>query len=577
MKKIILYILIAFWGVLIFSCNDLILDTQPLDKFSELDVWNDVNLAQGFVYSTYSSVMINMVRNPQDGWPYVGAGNDDFTDNITISGNNIVAKDQMDKYFDAGWYAFSIIRQCNLIIEKVNESDEINENDKKHLIAQGKMLRALIYFSRARLFGKYIIVDKVLTTDDELELPRTSTIKETYDFILNDLGDDVIDGLPTTAEAGALTKGAALALKAEVALHGAAYIETGKSDYYKIAKDASEELFALGVYELDNNYKDLFNNYDHALGSNEIILALYKNNENTSFADTPMQFIVPNCDENKNHEWVTPKLVESFEGWAGRWPSNDLVNDYLVVDSDGAAKKWDETSYYDDFMDNGGYVSKAIYANRDKRFYASIVYDSTMYFNNLVTIRKGGNMHWESNRDGNWSMTHSGYYFRKGVYESTKLWYSDKTPYHQIILRLGRSYLNYAEVMLRMGEYETAIDYINKTRTVHGGLPPLEYGMSPAEVWEYYNIERRVDLFYENDRYWTLLREGKEAGDIVIPELNSGQTAFEIGEDGRSFEVIPLPISKSENERVFSVRRYLFPVPENERLLNDKLDQNPGW
>ncbi len=85
----------------------------------------------------------------------------------------------------------------------------------------------MIYFNKARLFGKFVLIDKVLTPEDELQLGRSKTIKETYDFILKDL-KDAASGLPENAENGYFTKGAALALKAEVALHGASYIETGK-------------------------------------------------------------------------------------------------------------------------------------------------------------------------------------------------------------------------------------------------------------------------------------------------------------------------------------------------------------
>ncbi len=581
MKKIFFYTIIFLSVTMNQSCSDKILDTKPLDKFSELDVWTDVNLAQGFVYSTIPEVMINLVRNPSDGWPFVGAGVDDLTDNIAVRDNNIVAKDQLDKFYDDkdhnAWNGFGTIRRCNLIIEKVGASKGISENDKKKLIAQGKLLRALVYFTKARLYGKYIIVDKVLTFNDDLKLQRTATIKETYDFILKDLAEAVID-LPEAVTPGELSKGAAYALRAEVALHGAAYIETGKADYYQIAKEASENLFKIN-YELDKNYKSLFNDFDYSLTSKEIILAFLKHpdNSNSIYMNTPMQLDVPNCSQEKDKVGVVPALVESIEGWTGRWPSNELVNDYLVIDNDGVAKKWDQTSYYSDFENNGGWVSKAIYFNRDKRFYASVAYDSTMYFKNLITIRKNGNMHWESNINGNWSMTRSGYYFRKGIYEQKKLWYQDRTAYHQIVLRLGRSYLNYAEVMLRLNDIPKAIEYINKTRADHGGLPALSAGLSSVDAWKFYNIERRVDLFNENDRYWTLLRQGKEAGGIVIPELNSGQKCIEISEDGKSFKIIDLPLSKTENERAFSVKRYLFPVPEGERQLNDKLDQNLGW
>ena len=74
----------------------------------------------------------------------------------------------VDKYFDAGWAknnsyyyygsaplgrkapikqnSFEVIRDCNLIIEKVAASSGISEIEKPGLIAQGKMLRALIYY-----------------------------------------------------------------------------------------------------------------------------------------------------------------------------------------------------------------------------------------------------------------------------------------------------------------------------------------------------------------------------------------------------------------------------------------------
>ena len=158
-----------------------------------------------------------------------GAANDDYSDNIIISTNNVVTiiKDQMTPDKDYRWStAFPLIRQANLIIENVGKSD-FPDNIKKEMIAEGKMLRAMIYFNKARLFGKFVLIDKVLTPEDELQLGRSKTIKETYDFILKDL-KDAASGLPENAENGYFTKGAALALKAEVALHGASYIETGK-------------------------------------------------------------------------------------------------------------------------------------------------------------------------------------------------------------------------------------------------------------------------------------------------------------------------------------------------------------
>jgi hypothetical protein len=266
--------------------------------------------------------------------------------------------------------------------------------------------------------------------------------------------------------------------------------------------------------------------------------------------------------------------VETFEGWIGRYPTQDLVDNYLVIDEDGVAKKWDQTAMYQKYVTNGGYVSDFMYKNRDKRFYASITYDSTKYFNNLITTRINGNMS-DATIYGTWGVTHSSYFFIKGMYQDKKLWYSDATPYSLPIFRLGRVYMNYTEALLRLDQTSLAIEAMNNTREIHGGLPALSTSLSSEEAWNYYKIERRVELPLEDDRYISLLRWGKEAGGDVIPELNVALHGLEITEDGKSFTIIILPF---DDQRKFSVKRYLFPIPEGQRQLNENLgEQNLGW
>ena len=91
----------------------------------------------------------------------------------------------------------------------MEENTSFIEQDRKYLTAQAKALRGIIYYTRARLFGKLMIVDKVIGENDNMELPRTNTIKETYDFILNDLKESIAD-LPVThgSQQGILTQGA---------------------------------------------------------------------------------------------------------------------------------------------------------------------------------------------------------------------------------------------------------------------------------------------------------------------------------------------------------------------------------
>lgn len=554
--------------ILLSSCAHM-LDKGPLDKYSENAVWNDIDMAQGFALTTLSSVTSNLI------W------NDMWSDNCIIQEDGNASnfnREQIDRYYDAGWNIYATIRRCNKIIHEMNQPSAIIDKEKDYLTAQAKAMRALIYFSRARLFGKLMIVDKLIDPQDDMKLPRTKTIKDTYDFIIKDL-QEAAEGLPTelTAQQGMLTKGAAYAYLAEVALHGAAYIENGQEEYYKIAKKASEDLFQLNKYELDSDYKAMFNDYGHSLNSKEIILAQWKHGDNTTFQGTWMQSLVPNVDNSKIKDNVSPKFIEEYAGWPTMFPSVDLVNEYRVIDEDGQAKKWNQTSYYNSFKANGGTVEDAIYKNRDHRFYASIVYDNTPYFLNTVTTRVNGNVHWDSNIHGSWGMSKSGYLFRKCVYENKRLLNNQPTYYHYVTMRLGRAYLNYAEVMLRLDKTDIAIDYINKTREQHGGLPALETNLSKTAAWGEYKSERRIELLFEGDRYWSLLRWAKADGKDTVDELNKVHQAINIAEDGKSFEIVPIPYVGGDNERIFSKKRFLLPVPHAQIQENPLLDQNPIW
>ena len=563
------------------SCDDL-LNTKPLDSYSDDLIWSDYKLVEGVINNAYKDIVKEYIYTPLELDAYYGAANDDYSDNIIISTNNVVTiiKDQMTPDKDYRWStAFPLIRQANLIIENVGKSD-FPDNIKKEMIAEGKMLRAMIYFNKARLFGKFVLIDKVLTPEDELQLGRSKTIKETYDFILKDL-KDAASGLPENAENGYFTKGAALALKAEVALHGASYIETGKEDYYKEVKTSSEELFKLG-YSLDSDYKKMFNDYDYASNSKEIIFALWRNKSVTQYKDTPMQQFTPNAETNVLHDFAWPKLKQNFLGWGNRWPSQDLVDEYEVIDRDGKAKKWNETSYYEDYINNPGtyWVSDHLYKHRDQRFYASIAYDSTYIYENLVVTRITGNMHRKSLNKASKLSTRTGYFVRKTLYEKEPIFAQNYTDYHHVILRLGRSYLNYAEACLRLNEKDKAIEYINKTRTLHGGLPAhTAAAMTLDDAWKAYKSERRVELFFEGDRYWSLIRWGKADGLEVIPELNHAFQTLEIAADGHSYEMIDVPDVHGLNSRAFSAKRYLFLIPIPQMELNKNLanDQNPGW
>lgn len=73
-------------------------------------------------------------------------------------------------------------------------------------------------------------------------------------------------------------------------------------------------MFKLG-YSLDSDYKKMFNDYDYASNSKEIIFALWRNKSVTQYKDTPMQQFTPNAETNVLHDFAWPKLKQNF--WVG--------------------------------------------------------------------------------------------------------------------------------------------------------------------------------------------------------------------------------------------------------------------
>lgn len=556
---------IIFLIFILNSCKKDLLDKGYLDRFQEEAIWSDKNLANGFIASTYESVIFNLYYNRQT---------DDWTDNSCNNYADNVSTENIDNSYNAGWNQYGLIRRCNLIMEKVTASNGIIESDKKVMVAEARFLRGMIYYYLAQRFGGAMIVDKVYDQNEaDFRFPRKS-IQETYDFVLSDLSAAVAD-LPSTASTGKATKGAALAMTTRVALQAAAYVPAKRDDYLQKVITAAEQVFAMG-YTMDADYFGMFNSFEKAQASKELILAYFRRAINTTFSgNTPMQSLTPNTGNEKISVGYGPAFAESFEGWPDRFPSQNLIDEYLVLDG-GVAKKWDETSYYAAYQLNGGYASQVLYRNRDKRFYASIVYDSTKLFNNEVWTRDLGNMNRLGNKFSDWGMSESNYYWRKTLYETKKVWYSDPTDHHQSIIRLGEVYLNYAEALLLKNRPTDAVAAINQTRVAHGGLPAIA-ALPLTEAWDAYKNERRVDMALENDRYWALLRWAKFNNQDDIPELHEDIRRVDISADGKTFSFATVTLNNNSN-RTFTKRRFLFPVPLSEIQANENLrPNNDGW
>ena len=609
---------LLFTGVIGLQSCESFLDTYPKESYGDNTVWTSQGTVDAFVVSNYGHACD----------PYLNFATWDktFTNNMVNCRTSCPneARGLMENTY--GWGLndrFGAIRNCNLIIEKVAESSVLDETYKKRYTAEAKMMRAMIYYDLARKGGRYIWVDKVLKTNDEFNIPLTKDIVESYSHILKDLRE-AIPNLPTKVVAGRLNKNAGLAFLSEVCLTAAAYtndaaaLQNGKSLY----QETVDAVNAISHVSLDPNYENMFNQ-NGAYSSPEIILARYWSADNTQMMHTDMINLVSNVLNSKLE--VTNcgplfKKADIFECWLDHTPSQNLVDDYLVVDQkSGKAVRWYEASQFTEntkplsraealskiehkeeaelveghfkafeVKTPGTNISDLMYKHRDKRFDASIIHDGSVFLGEDITTYSHGNTsRWATARYVADHVPLTNYATRKYIYTNMtpRPFYNVYKNYHKILFRYGRALLNKTEALLRLNKVSEAVTVLNQTRTVHGGLPASQ-ASTAAETWKDYKIERRVELFWEGDFYFSLLRWGKyghEANDgkapgSVIDELTQPATFVEIKTDRSAMYVGQVQLQN--NQRRFDVRSYLFPITKSVIQANSAIsdaDQNPGW
>lgn len=629
MKKIITTIGILTGLLVLNSCKK-VLDTLPTDRISPDIIWSSKANAETFIFSTYS-IMNSYASGP---------GVDPYTTNIIaqggIGGASTVFSETagLTNRSDFGFNNWAAVRRCNVIIKNVGESTGIAETDKKELIAEAKFLRAMSYYSVARSIGRIVWIDKVLTENDEFKLPTTANPTESYNYIIKDLEDAVAD-LPTAKISGRTNKYVAAAFLTEVCLQALAYknypaapnVAANDPLLDKVITNA--QLVIGGGYALETDYEGMFNETKST--SNEIIYGIYRKAINTTVSSTPMQNCMPNITADKINKFQgSPLFTKSvpFECWPENFPAQNLTDDYLTIDKADPTKvvPWNQTSQYINAIDESVNVmapfarsgfphdktaklndetlikmgriksgsTETIWTltneNRDARWKASIISDSTRFYGELFTTGLRGNAArflGEIN-GGDYAFTLSNMYWRKGIYTNVTPSYlnSVSTDYHFVCMRLGRVYLNLAEAYLLKGDAVNAVINLNKTRVLHGQIP-ASTANNLTDAWKDYKRERRVELTEENDRYFSLLRWGRFGGIAndgiasggTIAELTEPIRVMDISKDRKSFSIVTGPFRTTYNQRTFTPgRRYLFPVPQGMIDNNPKfLPQNPGW
>ncbi len=560
--KYSIYVLIAMACCLI-SCDKDFLEVKPTTVTDEA-LWTDAGLTEAYIINLYTGIRM-ADKEASDGERNIGFGRGyhwamyaSITDEAVYSNDDqtyLVQRGQLSPVL-FGWTSttwgrsYRGIREVNLALQNIGATP-ISDQRRTLLTAELRFIRAYRYFDLLKGFGGVpLIGDRVTTlTDDFSDLYERKSIGETVDYIKTEL-EAVISVLPQDPgsdwERGRATSTAAMGLKSRLLLYSASPLYTGGANdaaKWQIAADAAKDIMDLNKFDLVKNLDaDPAENYRKfflsAPGVEDIFFREYSV---TSRAMAMERMNAPN----------------GFGGWGGNCPMQNLVDDYEM--SNGMA------------IDNGasGYDPQDPYNGRDPRFYASILYNGAPYRGRQIeTFLPGG----KDSPAGNepWNTSPTGYYLRKFLNENISLddWNNmGVSPWRYI--RYAEILLNYAEAQNEAaGPDQSVHDAVNQVRN-RAGMPDLPAGLTTDEMRERIRNERRVELAYEEHRYFDVRRwmiaedvENQQARGISITKNGDG-----------TFTYAP---KEALTGKTFSTRHYWFPIPVEEiNASNGAIDQNP--
>ncbi|MCE4565517.1 RagB/SusD family nutrient uptake outer membrane protein [Maribellus sp. CM-23] len=533
------YQLLALFTLLLLgACSEEYLNPEPRTVYTEAEIWktkeNTYLYINGFYkpiyeYGPYGKKYAGVALN--DGFSDIvkynqhvmGANGGDVNKTILnpiISPTGIVLSDYQ--------YEYNRIRRINEFLYGLENYVTYSNEDKVLMEAQARFFRGFLHFMLVRSHGGIIIRDYIDGPNEAYK--ARSTESECYDFITKEL-DFAAENLPAQWEAaslGRLTKGAVYGYKSRVMLY---------AERWQEAVDAAEEVIKEedNLYQLESDYDKIFKTRDSKEG---VLSYRFGGTLGHSFH----QLYCPKGDKS-----------EGVIGIAG--PTLEMVDSYRMAD--GSEFDWNNPEH-----------AANPYANREPRFYASVLYNGASWKGRTIETFVGGQDGFEPYAAQQSSGgTTTGYYIRKMLDENAPMDQVSAQTWYEV--RYAEVLLNHAEALNELGRGEDALVSLNKVRT-RAKLPKITVSDKEA-LREIIREERKVELAFEGQRYWDL-RRWKLATEVLNGVRMHGT---KITKDGDSF--IYETVECDDKDRVFKESYYKLPVPQNEIDNNPLCKQTPLW
>ena len=140
-------------------------------------------------------------------------------------------------------------------------------------------------------------------------------------------------------------------------------------------------------------------------------------------------------------------------------------------------------------------------------------------------------------------------------------------------IRYADVVLLYAEVLAQDGNYATANGYVNQIRA-RAGLDPAPAYTSSTEALDAVYAERRLELAFENKRWFDLLRMATSYNDPNKPMdiLRTHVFVTDWDEMYSKYTSQPLPAASD-----FTNGKLLLPIPQYELNVNPAIPQNSAY
>lgn len=245
-------------SVISFSCSKLtdVNNLRPINQLGEKEAIATISQAQSVLYGTYGLIKTSEITTYNPGLTSLRGltmepGTSGGATEASYQNNEV---DPEDYYADAIYTAYyKVLNNVNHIIEK---TPLIKSTDprKNGIIGEAHFIRALCHFELLKNFGyffdessPYGIVLKQKPVESAKSQPR-NTVKETYDLILADL-DNAILNAPAFNNTFYASSEAAMALKAKVLLYDKKYAE---------AAILARKVIESGSFELEKSFSDIF-------------------------------------------------------------------------------------------------------------------------------------------------------------------------------------------------------------------------------------------------------------------------------------------------------------------------------